>query len=81
MTLESTINLSPVVGGALVFLYFALGLLLPAVAKKDYFRRRGPARYLVETSLILMMFGVLGKIVLRLLFNIKYILVTPWFNI
>jgi hypothetical protein len=41
----------------------------------------GLVRYTIQTVLILMMFGVLGKVLLRLLFNIKYILVTPWFNI
>jgi hypothetical protein len=54
ITLLGTKDLPPVIGGPLLFLYFGLGLLIPAMV---------------------------GKVLLRLLFNIKYILVTPWFNI
>jgi hypothetical protein len=81
MALKSTKNLSPVIGAASVFVYFGLGLLIPAMVRKDYYRKHGPVRYTIQTVLILMMFGVLGKILLRLLFNIKYVLTTPWFNI
>jgi hypothetical protein len=31
--------------------------------------------------LVLLMIGVPAKIVLRLLFNVKYVLATPWFSI
>lgn len=81
ITLQSTKDLSPLMGGPLLFLYFGLGLLIPAVVKKGYYKKKGFVRYTIQTVLILMMFGVLGKILLRLVFNIKYILVTPWFNI
>lgn len=81
ITLLSTKDLPPAIGGALVFLYFGLGLLIPAMVKKGYYKKKGAVRYTIQTVLILMMFGVLGKVLLRLLFNIKYILVTPWFNI
>ncbi len=79
MTLQSTKDLAPFIGGPLVFLYFGLGLLI--LVKKKYYKKHGLLRYTIQTVLILMMFGVLGKILLRLLFNIKYILKTPWFNI
>jgi di/tricarboxylate transporter len=81
ITLLSTKDLPPVIGGPLLFLYFGLGLLIPAMVKKGYYKNKGLVRYTIQTVLILMMFGVLGKVLLRLLFNIKYILVTPWFNI
>jgi hypothetical protein len=81
MTLQSTKDLAPFIGGPLVFLYFGLGLLIPALVKKTYYKKPGLVRYTIQTVLILMMFGVFGKILLRLLFNIKYILKTPWFNI
>ena len=81
ITLLGTKDLPPVIGGALLFLYFGLGLLIPAMVKKGYYKNKGWVRYTTQTVLILMMFGVLGKVLLRLLFNIKYILVTPWFNI
>ncbi|NIS71782.1 MAG: cytochrome B6, partial [Proteobacteria bacterium] len=57
----------------MVFLYFGLGLLIPALVKKTHYKKRGLLRYTIQTVLILMMFGVLGKILLRLLFDIKYI--------
>jgi len=81
ITLLGTKDLPPVIGGPLLFLYFGLGLLIPAMVKKGYYKEKGAVRYTIQTVLILMMFGVLGKVLLRLLFNIKYILVTPWFNI
>jgi hypothetical protein len=38
-------------------------------------------RYLTFSFFFLSMMGVALKIILRLLFNIKYVLVTPWINI
>jgi len=36
---------------------------------------------LIKVQLYLIMIGIVIKIVLRLGFNIKYVWVTPWFNI
>ena len=41
----------------------------------------GPVRYGIVASLFLIMMSLPLKIVLRLAFNIKYVWVTPWFNI
>jgi hypothetical protein len=30
---------------------------------------------------VLALLGLLGKVALRLLFQVKYVIVTPWFNI
>jgi len=38
-------------------------------------------RMFIKIQLYLIMIGIVIKIVLRLAFNIKYIMVTPWFNI
>jgi quinol-cytochrome oxidoreductase complex cytochrome b subunit len=81
MTMQSTKDLPLVLGSVLILLYFGLGLILPAVLKKAYFRARGAVRYGIQMVLLLMMIGLLGKIFLRLAFNVKYVLVTPWFSI
>jgi hypothetical protein len=41
----------------------------------------GIVRMLIKINLYLVMIGIVVKIVLRLGFNIKYIWVTPWFNV
>jgi hypothetical protein len=72
-------------GGAVVVLYFGLGGLLPYV----YQRRRGrgalaaldPIRYATLAFLVLTMLALPIKMALRLGLNIKYIWVTPWFNV
>ncbi|MEW6439985.1 MAG: hypothetical protein AB1640_03540 [bacterium] len=61
--------------------YFALGLMLPALAGRKLFRRMGILRYLVAWTLALAMFGVFAKIVLRLFFHVKYLVTTPYFSI
>lgn len=74
-----------VIGGLVTLGYFAAGVTLPYV----YLLRRspktltalGPQRYFIVAVFLLMMVGLPIKIFLRLLFHIKYIWVTPWFNI
>jgi len=69
------------VGLPLLVAYFAGGLALA--------RRRWPwlpaglgrGRYRLVIVLTLLMYAVPIKIVLRLLLGVKYVLVTPWFNI
>jgi len=68
-------------GVATLAVYGAAGLLFPAVQWPDFRRKLGGGRYLVVMSLCLLMGGVVLKMALRLLFNVKYILVTPWFNL
>jgi hypothetical protein len=74
-----------VIGGSVILGYFAVGTALPYI----YLQRRdnqtlaalGSLRYLIVVTLFLIMVALLIKIFLRLLFHIKYIWVTPWFNI
>ena len=49
--------------------------------KSDVLRKLGPLRYSIVAGLLLIMTALPVKIILRLTLNIKYILVTPWFNI
>ncbi len=73
------------IGGLVILGYFAVGIILPYA----YLKKRGskalaalgPIRYLTVVVLWLIMLGLPIKIFLRLLFHIKYIWATPWFNI
>lgn len=61
--------------------YFGAGLALPYLFAKKIYNALGPIRYITTFGLLLLMFGVPIKMFLRLFFNVKYILSTPWFNI
>lgn len=61
--------------------YFAVGFTLPFLFMRGFYNRLGLVRYNLVMFLSLVMMGVPLKIFLRLLANIKYVLVTPWFNI
>jgi cytochrome b/b6/petD-like protein len=61
--------------------YFAAGLLLPRWRWPWLYAVLGRARYVTVITLTLLMYGVPIKIVLRLLLHVKYVLVTPWFNV
>ncbi len=68
-------------GIVVVSLYFILGVTLSRIFLVKFYKQLGFARYLITVFFVLSMFGVLGKIILRLLFDVKYIIHTPWFNI
>ena len=59
----------------------ARGFLLPALANRALYRKMGLARHLIAWSFVLLMFGVVGKIILRIFFHVKYILTTLYFSI
>jgi len=61
--------------------YFALGLIIPAYIFKDFFRKLGVLRYVTTMGMFLIMVGIPIKIGLRLVFSIKYVVITPWFKI
>lgn len=78
---EQLVNLPATLGYTLVILYFALGIGLPALLKKQFYKTLGFFRYVTTMVFILLMFGTIIKIVLRLFFHVKYIIVTPYFSI
>jgi hypothetical protein len=61
--------------------YYAVGFTIPFLFMRSFYTRLGFARYNLVMFLFLSMMGVPLKIFLRLLANIKYVLVTPWFKI
>ncbi len=73
-----------VVGGILVlgFLQLPVGLWFWAKRKKkSWVEQLGPVRYAVVAMHLTPMAGILVKMLLRWLLNVKYIWVTPFFNI
>lgn len=78
---NNLINLNPVTGIVSIACYFTSGLLLPRLTAKSFYRRCGAFRYVTVMFILLLMYAVPLKIFLRLVFNIRYVLVTPWFNI
>lgn len=78
---EALVNMPQWAGIGFLVVYFVVGLGLPLLLYKEIFRKMGAFRYFSTFTILLMMYGVVVKIILRLAFNIRYILATPWFNI
>jgi hypothetical protein len=78
-TIPSTHNVPPVIGWAVMLLYFGAGMIVPRRLK--FLGEIDIVRFGCAMFFILCFGGIFVKIFLRLFFNIKYILVTPWFNI
>jgi hypothetical protein len=74
-------NIPSTIGFLLIILYLGAGFVIPVIKKKEFYLRLGFINYCIVMSFILAAVSVVLKIVLRLVFNIKYILQTPWFNI
>lgn len=74
-------NMALAFGGAVVLGYFAVGTAIYMFMERKAIKNVGITRMLIKIILILIMIGMVIKIVLRLGFNIKYIWVTPFFNI
>jgi hypothetical protein len=72
-------------GGLFVGTYYVLGFLVPYRLFKKHgsptLKRLGVVRYGVVAFLLLSMIGLPIKVLMRLLFNVKYFWVTPWFNV
>ena len=56
-------------------------LFVLKVKGKDFIERWGMVRFSITAALIAIMLSLPAKMALRLLFNVKYVLVTPWINI
>ncbi len=74
-----------VIGASLVISYFGLGTLIPYYYWKkkynDFLQQLGMTRFIILSILFWTMISLPIKVFLRLFFDIKYIWVTPWFNI
>ncbi len=81
-------QLGPAVGLPLLYgiigvtgLVFGLIGVQVARWKDRFYEDLGPVKYAIVMGLLLCMVGVLGKVVLRLLFGIKYLVSFPAFNL
>jgi hypothetical protein len=72
-----------VIGLVLSVLYFSTAVIFYYWRRdtSETIRQLGPVRYGIVAVLFLTMMSLPLKIFLRLAFNIKYVWVTPWFNI
>lgn len=66
--------------------YFVLGMIgfyffVLKVKGKDFLERWGMVRFTIAGLLLVLMMALPVKMFLRLAFNVKYVLVTPWINI
>ncbi|MBI3786224.1 MAG: hypothetical protein HY270_22785 [Deltaproteobacteria bacterium] len=68
-------------GLPLLAAYFGIGLWLPRRRWPWLYERLGKSRYASAILFTLLLYSVPIKIFLRLLLRVKYVLVTPWFNI
>lgn len=78
---DSSFSLPFPVGLGLLSAFLAAGYVLPLLLWKGLYSKLGFVRYAVSVMLFMLMVGLFAKILLRLAFNLKYILATPWFNI
>ncbi|NQY91190.1 MAG: cytochrome C [Deltaproteobacteria bacterium] len=79
-------TLSALFGLAVVGGYFVIGTalmywLIVRAKGREFMERWGMARFGLTSFLFLNMIAVVIKLVMRMGFNIKYIMVTPWINI
>jgi hypothetical protein len=79
-------TLSALFGLAVVAGYFVLGTalmywLIVRAKGREFMERWGTARFGLTSFLFLNMIAVVIKLIMRMGFNIKYIMVTPWINI
>jgi hypothetical protein len=51
------------------------------VKGRDFMERWGMVRFMITAVLAALMISLPAKMFLRLVFNVKYILVTPWINV
>lgn len=80
---DDSLNPAAMVFGSVIILaWYALGAAYYYIKRNtDLIKKMGPLRYTTTAFLFLTMMAVPIKIILRLTLNVKYILVTPFFNI
>lgn len=71
--------------GAVSVLGFIVGI--PAIYwkvranKSEVLQKLGAVRYWITAALFMMMMGTCVKVLLRLVFNVKYVFASPWINV
>ena len=62
-------------------IYFTLGFILPKLFRMKWAKNLDFMRYSIVVTLLLLMYMVPVKVVLRQIFHVRYLITTPWFNI
>jgi len=82
---DSLSFMGSVIGGGVILIYYVLGIAVPyAIMKQkkmEVIDKLGIERYVTVAFLFWSMMGLPIKVFLRLVFHLKYVWVTPWFNI
>lgn len=79
---DSLNPLAMLIGSLTVLGWYGVGVVFYIWKRKsELLTKLGPLRYSIVAFLFLTMMALPVKIILRIALNIKYILVTPWFNI
>lgn len=78
---QQLVSLSFNTGIAATAAYFIVGIGFPALIARSFYKKLGFVKHVITWTLVLLMFSVIIKMVLRIFFHIKYILITPWFSI
>jgi hypothetical protein len=78
---QALFNLPDGLGLSLLIVYFSLGLTLPAIIGKAFFKKMGMIKHVIAWGFVLLMLGVVVKIILRIFFDVKYIFTTSHFSI
>lgn len=85
VTFQNLLGVSPGIAILMTYLiligYYVVGFAIPFVFFRGFYQSLGFIRYNTFMFLFLSMMGIPLKIFLRLLFNVKYVLVTPWLKI
>lgn len=74
-------SIPSVLGAIILLAYFGAGLILPARRYRKFYESLGFIRYNITMIMLLIMIGTIIKMLLRLMFNIRYVFQCPWFNI
>lgn len=61
-------------------IYALLGFALPKILKMKWAKTLDWTRYTITISLLLLMYLVPVKVVLRQIFHVRYLIATPWIN-
>jgi hypothetical protein len=80
---DDTLNpLAMLIGSVIVLGWYTLGVAYFFWKRNtEVIKKLGVLRYSIVAFLFLTMTALPIKVILRIAFNIKYILVSPWFNI
>jgi hypothetical protein len=74
-------------GGAVILLFFALAgwgvhrICNSTAFNRKIFQKMSLLQYITLQVFMITMLGLPAKILLRLIFRIKYVWITPWFNV